>query len=109
MRDPLGCYAAGKTKQIDQSVKHRIELYCGYLISILSLIRAWMEHLRDWVHRGFGLKDATRLSNIFDMDSLLHANALRKAEKNVSILYSSSILVKYSGHGISLSEGNSGT
>lgn len=42
MRDLLGCYAAAKTKQIDQSVKHRIELYCGYLLSILSLIRAWM-------------------------------------------------------------------
>lgn len=38
--DVLGCYAATKTKQIDQSVKHRIQLDGGYLISILSLIRA---------------------------------------------------------------------
>lgn len=27
---------------------------------------------------GFGLKDATRASNILDMDSLLHANILKK-------------------------------
>lgn len=81
MRDLLGCYTAAKTKQIDQSVKHRIQPYSGYLISILSLIRAWMQHLRDWVHRGFGLKDATRLSNILDMNSLLHANVLKKLKK----------------------------
>ncbi len=59
------------------------------------------------MNRGFGLKYA-RLSNILDMDSLLHANVL-KSWKNISISYSTSILVKYSNcNGISLSEGNRG-
>lgn len=55
------------------------------------------------MHRGFGLKDATRLSNILDMDSLLNANVKKlKKKKNQT-----STLVKYSnGNGISLSEGN---
>lgn len=33
------------------------------------------------MHRGSGLKDAPRLSNILDMDSLLHANVLKKVGK----------------------------
>lgn len=66
--------------------------------------------MRDWVHRGFERKDATRLSIILDMDSLLHANVLKKAERNISILYLNFILVKYSKcNRISISEGNSAT